>query len=62
MKNVNEYPSISESNILTDSELSETLGGACNSSCKPGCGDSCKPGAKTTTTKVEKEAETTILK
>lgn len=41
------YPSIAESNVMTDAELKDTLGGACNQQCKPGCGDSCKPGVKT---------------
>lgn len=47
------YPSIASSNILTEEEMNNTLGGACQSSCKRGCSDSCKPGYKTEVSKPE---------
>lgn len=42
------YPSLSESNVLSNSELDETLGGACAENCKS-CEEGCKacdPGNK----------------
>lgn len=42
------YPSIASSNILTEEEMSNTLGGACDK-CKPMCKEDCKPGRKTVT-------------
>lgn len=46
------YPSIASSNILTEEEMSNALGGACNK-CKSGCAESCKPGRKTIVTQPE---------
>lgn len=46
------YPSIASSNILTEEEMSNTLGGACDK-CKPMCKEDCKPGRKTVVTQPE---------
>lgn len=39
-----EFQPIESSNVLTNDEMKETLGGDCG--CKNGCATGCKPGMK----------------
>ena len=53
-KEINNFPPIETSNVLTEEEMYQISGGSygrscksdCSDSCKPDCSDSCKPGKK----------------
>ena len=38
------FPSLKTARILSEEEMLEFRGGACNSGCKSGCSSSCKTG------------------
>ncbi|MCL2098564.1 MAG: hypothetical protein FWH23_07405 [Bacteroidales bacterium] len=46
----NNYKDIDSTNVLSDEEMRNALGGACKSGCEQSCKDSCQPGYKNSST------------
>ncbi|MDR0294909.1 MAG: hypothetical protein LBH91_01785 [Prevotellaceae bacterium] len=46
----NNYTDIDTTNVLSDEEMKNALGGACKYGCEEACREGCKPGGKNTST------------